>query len=70
MPDMVKVKVLRTQIGDKRYERGDKRELPKAVAEKFAKTGAVEILAAKPAKKAAKKPQNKAAPKPENKSEG
>lgn len=67
MADMVEVKVLRTMIGEERYQRGDKRKMSKAVAEKFAATGAVEILE-KPKKKAAKKPQNKAAPKPANKS--
>ena len=70
MSDNIKVRVLRTQIGDKRYERGDTRELPKDVAERFAANGAVEIVEGKktPAKKAAPKPKNKAERKPKNKS--
>ena len=67
MSGKVKVRVLRTQIGEKRYERGDTRLLPKDVAERFAKNGAVEIVQA-PKKKRAAKPKNKAAKKPENKS--
>ena len=80
MKKTVTVEVLRPQIGDKRYERGDRRELPPAVAEKFVATGAVRIIKSaakssgkapnKPKAKRAAAPSNKAAPAPANKAEG
>jgi hypothetical protein len=84
MPAMtVRVKVLRPMIGDKRYERGDYRDLAVADAERLASTGAVEILgqpkrakpAAQPKKKSTAKavrsaPRNKAQKPSSNKGEG
>lgn len=64
MADMVKVKVLRHQLGDEPYEPGDTRELSKADAERLAATGAVEIIV-----KAEPKPKNKKEPAPANKAD-
>lgn len=82
MATTVRVKVLRPQQGDKRYERGDFRTLPVADAERLAETGAVEIVEKPrngpkpqqaPKKRGTKKaaaPANKKAPAPANKAEG
>lgn len=79
----VRVKVLRTLLGDKRYEPGDYRELAVADAERLEATGAVKIVSKaahqkpKPARKrrgaknAGAAPANKAEGRaPSNKAEG